>query len=270
MEEPVPEELEPIMDGLVNQVAAGLGDGESRVHDGGPLAGKPRGPFGGHRGAPTRGDASAADDGAPSEEDGTRRGGRRTRASASPRRPQVLGVGVIVDTGLLVDLGVASVDVPLSAVGPSSGRRALGETRTVVQSVLYCVEMHDDDTPLATCELAVDLRDGLGNVLPIAGLKDPIRLAFEGTGTCVTWDGITWVQDSNVQTIRGVGTTVCETTHLTNFALTTLPVPSTTAERVECLGAAGDWQGLDADFCGPAARDALTHRGAADDASTAR
>ena len=181
-----------------------------------------------------------------------------------------MGVGVIVDTGLLVDLGVASVDVPLSAVGPSSGRRALGETRTVVQSVLYCVEMHDDDTPLRTCELAVDLRDYLGNVLPIAGLQDPIRLAFEGTGTCVTWDGITWVQDSNVQTIRGVGTTVCETTHLTNFALTTLPVPSTTAERVECLGAAGDWQGLDADFCGPAARDALTHRGAADDASTAR
>ena len=182
------------------------------------------------------------------------------RASASPRRPQVLGVGVIVDTGLLVDLGVASVDVPLSAVGPSSGRRALGETRTVVQSVLYCVEMHDDDTPLATCELAVDLRDGLGNVLPIAGLKDPIRLAFEGTGTCVTWDGITWVQDSNVQTIRGVGTTVCETTHLTNFALTTLPVPSTTAERVECLASRGAWEGLTEDFCPSAARTFFTCR----------
>ena len=130
-----------------------------------------------------------------------------------------MGVGVIVDTGLLVDLGVASVDVPLSAVGPSSGRRALGETRTVVQSVLYCVEMHDDDTPLRTCELAVDLRDYLGNVLPIADLEDPIRLAFEGTGTCVTWDGTTWVQDPNVATIRGVGTTICETTHLSSFAL---------------------------------------------------
>ena len=121
----------------------------------------------------------------------------------------MVGVGVADETGSVMDLGSASVDVPSSALG-AEGR--------VVQSTLYCVRLRDgDDEHLESCELRVEVTDGSGNVVPVDGLAEPIQLTFDGTGACLTWNGTAWTHSQNVTTIHREGATICETTHLSSF-----------------------------------------------------
>ena len=60
--------------------------------------------------------------------------------------------------------------------------------------------------------------------------------------------------DLGDNTITYSGTQACESCFGPDGAQSCFPVPTTTAEKTECLRGGGIWTGLDDDFCAPAAR----------------